>query len=184
VEPVVLVVPPTASVGELTLRPWHDDDLDALIEVYRDPVLRRWTGQPVTDRSQARQWLDVQHEGWRSGERLSFAVDETCATGEVHLIANVVLKRVRREYADAEVGYWTAAPGRGRGIAARALDALSTWTFTTFAAAGVNCLGALHDERNGPSCRVAQKAGYAFVRSLPAPAPSPQRGHLHVRTYR
>jgi RimJ/RimL family protein N-acetyltransferase len=182
VEPMVLTVPPTASVGELTLRPWLDDDIDALIEAYQDPVLRRWTGLPVTDRPEARRWLDVQHHGWRTAERLSFAVEEMSAvTGESQLIANVALKLLRREHGHAEVGYWTAAPGRGRGIAPRALDALSIWTFTTFAAEGVTSLAALHDVRNESSCRTAEKAGYRFVRALSAPAPSSDRGHLHVR---
>ena len=178
----MLTVPPTASVGELTLRPWRDDDIDALIEAYQDPLLRRWTGLPVTDRPEARRWLDVQQHGWQTAERLSFAVEEeSAATGESLLIANVALKLVGREHGHAEVGYWTAASGRGRGIAPRALDALSTWTFTTFAADGVASLAALHDVRNGPSCRVAEKAGYRFVRALSAPVPSSEQGHLHVR---
>jgi RimJ/RimL family protein N-acetyltransferase len=185
VEPTVLTIPPTASMGELTLRPWCAEDLDAVIEAYRDPVLRRWTGLPVTDRAEARRWLDVQHEGWRSAERLSFAVDEkSAATGESQLVANVALKLTRREHGDAEVGYWTAVSGRRRGIASRALDTLSTWTFATFAAEGVARLVALHDVRNGASCRVAEKAGYRFVGVLSAPAPSTDRGHLHVRISR
>jgi RimJ/RimL family protein N-acetyltransferase len=182
VEPIVLTVPPTASVGEPTLRPWRDEDIDALIEAYRDPVLRRWTGFLVTDRDEARRWLDVQHHGWRTAERLSFVVEEGSAiTGEAQLIANVALKLARREHADAEVGYWTAAPGRGRGIATRALDALSTWTFTTFTASGVASLAGLHDAHNRSSCRVAEKAGYRFVQALSAPGPSSDRGHLHIR---
>ena len=182
VEPMVLIVPPTASVGELALRPWRDDDIDALTEAYQDPVLRRWTGLPVTDRREARRWLDVQQHGWRTAQRLSFAVEERSAvTGEYRLIANVVLKLDRREHGHAEVGYWTAAPGRGRGIAPRALDMLTTWTFTTFATDGVASLAALHGVRNEASCRVADKAGYRFVRVLSAPAPSSEEGHLHVR---
>jgi RimJ/RimL family protein N-acetyltransferase len=151
VEEVVMTVPPTTSVGELT---------------------------PA---SLARRF-DVQQHGWATAERLSFAVEEESAgTGEPRLIANVALKLLRREHGHAEVGYWTAAPGWGRGIAPRALDALSTWTFRTFSADGVASLAALHDVRNGPSCRVAEKAGYRFVRALSAPAPSSGQGHLHVR---
>jgi RimJ/RimL family protein N-acetyltransferase len=171
---VTLTVPPTGSVGELTLRPWDGQDVQALIEVYQDPLLRQWT-VPVTDAHEARQWLDREDRGWRTGERLSFKVEEG-----THLVANVVLKLTRREHAHAEVGYWTTADGRGRGIAPRALDALSTWAFATFA--GVTRLAALHDVRNPASCRVAEKAGYRFDRALPGPPPSTDRGHLHVRT--
>jgi RimJ/RimL family protein N-acetyltransferase len=182
VEQIVLTVPPATSIGELTLRPWRDDDMDALIEAFQDSVLRRWTGLPVTDRLDARRWLEIQHHGWRTTSRLSFAVTEKSAlTGEDSLVANVALKLERREHGHAEVGYWTAAPGRGRGVAPRALDALSTWTFSVFAEAGEAGLAALHDVRNESSCRVAEKAGYGFVRVLSAPAPSSEQGHLHVR---
>ncbi|MEK8105239.1 hypothetical protein NKG94_08725 [Micromonospora sp. M12] len=33
----------TSVTPDLALRPWRDEDLDALLAAYRDPVLRRWT---------------------------------------------------------------------------------------------------------------------------------------------
>ncbi|WP_370101026.1 GNAT family N-acetyltransferase [Streptacidiphilus sp. MAP12-20] len=80
--------------------------------MYRDPTLRRWTMRPVESAEDAAQWLDVQRQGWETGERLSFAVLE-----EGGLVANVVLKRTGPDRAPGEVGYWTAAPARGRGVA-------------------------------------------------------------------
>ncbi|MBM0237448.1 GNAT family N-acetyltransferase [Micromonospora sp. ATA32] len=82
----------------------------------------------------------------------------------------------------AEVGYWTAAPARGRGVAPRALEAVTGWAFTRFAAAGLTRLELLHQVDNPASCRVAEKAGYRFEEVLPARPPFPRDGHRHVRS--
>jgi RimJ/RimL family protein N-acetyltransferase len=171
-----------ASTGELTLRRWTDDDVEPLIEAYRDPLLRRWTRIPVTGAYEARQWLDLQKRGLKTGERISFAVDETQPepVGR-RLLANVVLKLDARDRSRAEVGFWTAAPGRGRGVAPRAVGMLTTWAFEVFGDAGLIRLELLHDVRNPASCRVAEKAGYPLDQVVSAPAPSTEEGHLHVR---
>jgi RimJ/RimL family protein N-acetyltransferase len=172
-------VPPAAA---LLLRPWNDEDIEQLVEVYRDPVLRRWTRHPVESTEDALRWLDVQKHGWESGNRLSFAVleDQPCA-GESRLVANVVLKRADPAAGSAEVGYWTAAHARGRGVAPRALEALTVWAFDTFTVDGLNRLELLHQVDNHASCRVAEKARYQFEQILPARPPFPKDGHLHVR---
>jgi len=177
---VVLHVPPTPSAPALVLRPWTDDDVEPLIEAYRDPTLRRWTSLPVESAEDAVRWLDVQEDGWASGKRLSFAVLED-QPGEGRLVGNVVLKTTDLATGSPEVGYWTAAYARGRGIAPRALDALTVWAFDTFAADGLDRLALLHQVDNPASCRVADKADYRFERILPAQPPFPNDGHLHVR---
>jgi RimJ/RimL family protein N-acetyltransferase len=172
-------VPPAPA---LLLRPWHDEDLEPLIEVYRDPTLRRWTRLPVTDAADATRWLDVQRRGWESRRHLSFAVLEALpGDREGRLVANVVLKRADPLGASAEVGYWTAAYARGRGVAPRALETLTGWAFDTFAVDGLDRLELLHQVDNHASCRVAAKAGYRFDRILPARPPFPNDGHRHVR---
>lgn len=40
----------------------------------------------------------------------------------------------------AEVGYWTAAQARGRGVAPRALEALTAWSLDAFRADGLERL--------------------------------------------
>ncbi|MFC4017375.1 GNAT family N-acetyltransferase [Micromonospora sp. GCM10011542] len=176
-----LRAPATPSAPELVLRPWREDDLDALLEAYRDPVLRRWTRQPVTDPAQARQWLDRARQDWDSGRRLSFAVLTDDDDGP-RLVANVALKKVAPGRPAAEVGYWTAAPARGRGVAPRAVTAVSRWAFDRFAADGLRRLELLHQVDNPASCRVAEKSGYRFQEVLPAQPPYPRDGHLHVLT--
>jgi RimJ/RimL family protein N-acetyltransferase len=161
-------------VAGLTLRPWHDDDAAALIAAAGDPLLQRWTRVRAADLGEARQWLQVQHEGRHAGSRYSFAVlDE--AGG---LVGNVALKRPDPLADDAEVGYWTAAYARGRGVAPQALGSLTRWAFATFP--GVRRLRLLHQVDNTGSCRVAVKSGYPYEQTLAACDPYPLEGHLHV----
>ncbi|MEV0532059.1 GNAT family N-acetyltransferase [Kitasatospora sp. NPDC050463] len=176
-----------AAAG-LLLRPFRDEDAAALVEIYRDETLRRFTRIPVTDLGGAARWLELQHRGRADGERYSFAVLEplggaAAEDGPARLVANVVLKRGTPGAATAEVGYWTAAAARGRGVAPRALEALTRWAFAAFAADGLVRLDLLHQVDNVASCRVAEKAGYHFGSLLRAMPPEyPLDGHLHSRS--
>lgn len=83
----------------------------------------------------------------------------------------------------AEVGYWTAAAARGRGVAARAVEALSRWALSTQDVVPLDRLELRHAEDNRASCQVAAKCGYVLHGLLPAAPPTfPTSGHLHVRT--
>ena len=57
----------------------------------------------------------------------------------------------------AEVGYWVARAGRGRGHATRALRLLSHWLLDDLGVARVQLQA---DVRNEASLRVAEKAGF------------------------
>ncbi|MEH0938111.1 GNAT family N-acetyltransferase [Micromonospora psammae] len=177
-----LQAPATVSAPELVLRCWRDDDVAALLETYRDPVLRARTRDPLVTAADARRWVARNRQGWASGRRFSFAVCEPePATGEHRVVACVLLKDVVPGRAYAEVGYWTAASARGRAVASRALEAVTGWAFTRFAASGLTRLELLHQIDNPASCRVAEKTGYAFVEVLPPRPPFPLPGHRHVR---
>ncbi|MEU9508709.1 GNAT family N-acetyltransferase [Micromonospora sp. NPDC048170] len=174
----MLHAPATPTLPELLLRPWCDADADALIAAYRDPVLRRWTRAPVTTTAEARRFLAAARRDWHDGRRFSFAVLESGPAGGT-LVAQVILKNVTAGGEDAEVGYWTAAPARGRGIAPHALTAVTDWAFARFA--GLRRLDLMHQIDNPASCRVAEKAGYLFQEVLAARPPFPRDGHRHAR---
>ncbi|GAA5190846.1 GNAT family N-acetyltransferase [Rugosimonospora acidiphila] len=179
---VTLWVDATPSGPALLLRPWRESDLDALIEAHDDAAIRHWLRRPVRDQADAARWLEAESRGWRDGQRLGFAVcEDPTGTGGDRPVAHVVLNRAVPDREFAQVGYWTAARARGRGVAARAVEALTGWVFDSFAGEGLNRLDLLHQVDNLASCRVAEKAGYAFDRVLPARPPFPLDGHLHVR---
>ncbi|MFF9501075.1 GNAT family N-acetyltransferase [Streptomyces sp. NPDC014656] len=181
---VLLTVGASPSGPSLVLRPWGAEDAAALVGVWRDPVLRRWTSTVVENEADAARWVREQERGWASGERFGFAVLEGRAgPGRPEtVVGNVVLKGAAAGAPSAEVGYWTAAHARGRGVASRALEAVTLWAFDTFGGTGLQRLDLLHQVDNVASCRVARKAAYDFDRVLPASPPAfPLDGHLHTR---
>ncbi|MEU1512076.1 GNAT family N-acetyltransferase [Streptomyces sp. NPDC005811] len=191
--PVVLRAVARPGAPALTLRPWRPTDAPALVEALRDPVLRRWTSHRVDDEAEAARWIAAQQEGWAAGTRFCFAVTEEGAGPEDAgpedggrpggpLVGQAVLKTAGPGAPTAEVGYWTAAPARGRGVAPRALRALTDWACAAFAPAGLSRLELVHQVDNDASCRVAEKTGYVLDGILPAGPPAfPQEGHRHVR---
>jgi len=175
---VVLSVPPAGPAPALRLRPWRSDDLPALVAAHRDPLLRRWLATSLAGEAEARQWLDAQDAGWARATRLSFAV--VADADDSSPLGHVVVKT--GSAGTAEVGYWTAAHARGRGIAARAVDTLSHWALSTQDVVALTQLELLHASGNHASCRVAVKCGYALHDLLPASPPAfPNEGHRHVR---
>ncbi|MFE1367866.1 GNAT family N-acetyltransferase [Streptomyces anulatus] len=174
--------------GGLRLRRWREEDLPALLEAYEDPAMRRWLATQVSGADGAADWLEAQRRGWATGTRFAFAVTETVDGdrqdgGPVGApLGNIVLKRPDPRSECSEVGYWTTAAARGRGVASRALTALSDWAFTEFAEQGLVRLELMHQVDNEASCRVAEKCGYALARVIPALPPGyPLDGHVHVR---
>ncbi|MFF0434157.1 GNAT family N-acetyltransferase [Streptomyces sp. NPDC004327] len=173
------------SAPALRLRPWEEADAPGLVEPGRDAALRRWTSMAVDDEAGAVDWVRTQRRGWEAGDRFAFAVLEPPEQGgAARLVGHVVLNGVAPGASSASVGYWTTAPARGRGVAPRALRALTAWAFATFAGDGLTRLELLHQVDNTASCRVAEKCGYELGAVLPASPPAyPLEGHVHVRTH-
>ncbi|MFC9270760.1 GNAT family N-acetyltransferase [Streptomyces zhihengii] len=162
--------------ADLTLRPWTARDADALLSLAGDRELRRWTSHRVDDLEDAARWIAAQETGWRTGERLSFAM---VARGRI--AGHIVLKQPSGPRGVAEIGYWTGAPARGQGVASRALAMLTLWAFDPGRGEGPTRLELVHNAGNPASCRVAEKAGYALQAVLPPRPPHPLEGHLHAR---
>src|SRR5262245_51696464 len=167
----IVRVPESSAGPELLLGQWADEHVNALVEIYRDPDIQRWTRVPVRDRDSAVAWVAAQQRGWANGDRLCFAVHQ-----RDRLVGCAVLKRPRTA---PEVGYWTVPSARGQGVATRSVSAVSEWAIATY---GVQRLELRHQVDNVASCRVAEKAGYVFHSTLPAEPPFPLDGHVHVRT--
>ncbi|WP_406739216.1 GNAT family N-acetyltransferase [Streptomyces sp. NBC_00853] len=172
---VTLEVGATPTAPALVLRPWCVEDVAALVEASPEPGL--------AGEDDGLSWVRTQERGWAAGVRFGFAVlEEGRGTAPARLVGNVVLKEVASGKTSAEVGYWTAAKARGRGVAPRALEALTTWSLEAFRADGLERLELLHQVDNPASCRVAAKCGYAYDRTLASAPPAyPLDGHLHVR---
>ncbi|MEU7982926.1 GNAT family protein [Micromonospora sp. NPDC049081] len=150
-EPVEITAP------GLLLRPWRAADAPAVLAALVDPEIVRWNGQGVGDLTQAATWI-ARRADWSDGSHASLAV-----TGDTDgtLLGAVSVHQIRD--GNAAVGYWTAAPARGHGVAGRALDALTRWAFTRL---GLHRIELCHAVDNPASCRVAARAGYRLEGTL------------------
>jgi RimJ/RimL family protein N-acetyltransferase len=149
------VEPFELPAGDLLLRPWREDDVDAVWAAVQDPELRRWNDAGAGSRAEAEARL-ARRRDWSSGDHASFAV-VAASSGE--LWGSVSLHSIDRAMGDAEVGYWTVASARGRGVAARALLAVCDWAF---AALPLDRIQLFHAVENAASGRVAAKAGFTL----------------------
>jgi RimJ/RimL family protein N-acetyltransferase len=149
------VQPLELATGELLLRPWREDDVAAVQEALRDPELRRWndTGSGSADAVRA---MLAPRRDWSGGDHASFAV---VAAGDGALLGSVWLHSADRVQGHAEIGCWTLAAARGRGIAVRAVAAVCGWAFP---ALQLHRIELFHAVENTASGRVAAKAGFTL----------------------
>ena len=157
---------PPLSDGNVTLRPWREDDIPAITAALEDPEIPRWLPaipEPYLE-EHARTYVRGVAERVAAGTGAAFAIVGT--GGEV---LGGIGFRVETPWR-AEIGYWVRRDARGRGIASRALTLLSRWLVRERGFGRVQ----LHaDVENVPSQRVAERAG--FVREGVA------RSHMHHR---
>lgn len=182
------MVAPTVTAPGLLLRLWTGQDVPAIVEAHRDALMRRWLLHPITTEDGARQAIAAWQADARAGKSFRFAILESGGTdGADRVVGGISLRRRAAETSDAwtdtaEVGYWVAAPARGRGVAPRALEAVCEWAFGMVRDPSLERLELIHGVANLASCRVAEKTGFPLSVLLPPLLPDfPNDGHLHVR---
>jgi RimJ/RimL family protein N-acetyltransferase len=155
---------PPLSDGIVSLRPWTLDDVPAIAAACDDVEIARWIHQlpsPYRE-SDAREYVLSTVVAWNDGLGAFFAVVD-CNSSDV--IGSIALHVLDRELANLEVGYWMAAPARGRGLTTRALTLLSGWALRGVGAQRVQLRA---DVLNTASLRVAEKAGFTREGTLRA----------------
>ena len=115
---------PPLSDGVVTLRPWTLADVPAIAVACNDIEIARWIHLPSPyGESDAREYVIATTMAWVDRTGAVFAVVE-CASGE---LAGSIALHVLDPLGNVEVGYWAAAPARGRGLTTRALKLLCGW---------------------------------------------------------
>jgi len=166
------VAVPVLSDGVVTLRARALDDVDAMIEMCRDPELVRWTTVPSPYvRGDAERFVtEITPAGWREQREYGWAVDAADDTGQPRFAGNVDV-RVGGDRPD--VGYALHPWARGRGVMTRALRLATRWAFDVV---GVPVLHWYTFVGNLASWRVAWACGFEFRGEVPAFLP--HRGDL------
>ncbi|MGC9377146.1 GNAT family N-acetyltransferase [Streptomyces sp. MH13] len=170
---------PTLPTGDgLVLRPWRTDDAPAVHAAFQDPVMHQWHIRAAGSEEEVRGWITEWQRGWADERDVQWAVADA---GDDRLLGRVALRQVLLGDGVAEVAYWTTAAARGRGVAARATNALAHWALDEI---GFQRLELTHSVANEASCRVAGKTGFALEgtkRSALLHSDGWHDMHLHAR---
>jgi RimJ/RimL family protein N-acetyltransferase len=124
-------------------------------DVILDPDVVRFTRVPTrVGDGFVEAWLGAYEQGWEDGSRAGFAI-----VGGVDgaFLGFVALIRIDWDALDAEIGYIVAPAARGRGVARRAIELVSRWSFDQL---GLRRIEAWIDPENEASLRVAERVGY------------------------
>lgn len=147
---------PPLSDGTVTLRPWREQDVEAIVSACSDDEIAWWLDQvpqPYGE-ADARTYVALTRRGWKDGTHAAFAVTDT-VTGEV--MGSVGLHWLDLDEGVAEVGYWVRREARGRGVATRATRLAAGWAIGS---CGIQRLQLRADSRNVASQHVAEAAGF------------------------
>ncbi|WP_151478702.1 GNAT family N-acetyltransferase [Streptomyces albicerus] len=161
--PLTLALPAHLRLeGEgIHLREWSEDDIPALVELYDDPEIARWT--PVAspfDTMAAQVYLTEAREARAEGRKVQLAI----TTDGVRPQGEVLLFRNKTDERDVEIAYGVGAAYRGRGLASRAVRLLSSYAVRhTGARRVVLCI----EEANTASAAVARATGFTLTDDEP-----------------
>lgn len=135
--------------GELLLRPWTEDDVDALVAGCNDPEVAHWI--PTIPHPYTREDALAFIRGEVRPEHQALAIE---LSGQV--VGGIGIGLNSHEYR-ATMGYWVAAEARGQGICTRALRLLTRHALEELELQRVDLVT---DPDNLASQRVAEKVGF------------------------
>jgi RimJ/RimL family protein N-acetyltransferase len=146
----------TISAGEITLRPFGEEDIPWVYAVSLDPAVQRYLEIPLPYQVEHAEHFvrEMAIGAWRRQERAEFVVEQAhdgTRLGRVGLGLDPL--------GGAQIGYWMDPAARGRGVATAAVRALCGWAFDALR------LGLIEwraEVGNVASRRVAEKAGFRF----------------------
>ncbi|HEV2635132.1 MAG TPA: GNAT family protein [Actinocrinis sp.] len=156
-----VVLPMRIESGDLVLRRWEPQDLQARFEAVRasyEPLHQwmDWTAEPPTIEQQA-EFGEMQERGWPSDGSFNFGIFDA-QTGAVLGMAGV---HDHLGPGAVEIGYWCHVDHTGRGVITRAAALL---TAASLDLAGIGWIEIHCDEANVRSAAVARRLGYRLDR--------------------
>jgi len=141
------------DLGDLRVRNWRKDDLDALLRYANNPKiadnLRDQFPYPYTRRDGIEYLNYVRSMDVPMAFAIEFGGE---AVGGIGFKLGVDIARL-----STEMGYWLAEPFWGRGLTTRAVTASSDWAFDNYKVVRIFATVFSH---NVPSIRVLEKSGF------------------------
>ena len=153
---------PELITEKFTLRPLREADLDELVQICTDPETVRWTTVPLNyTRDDAQTFLTFTQRAAAAGRELTWAIDDSgVLAGAISLRLPEGSANAPGTYAD--LGFYTAAQMRGRGIMTDAVRTVLGFDFDPLGL-GLDTIGWAALVGNAASERVAVKAGFTNI---------------------
>ena len=153
----VAVIPPDPPLQDdaIRLEPLGQSVAHELLSILDDPDIVRFTRVPPDPGAAwVSGWIARYESGWAEGSRAAFAIH---AHDDPALLGWAGLVELDLERRQGEIGYLVAPAARGRAVARRAVELITRWGFDEL---GLERLELRIDPENGPSTKVAERAGY------------------------
>ena len=153
---------PELITEKFTLRPLREADLDELVQICTDPETVRWTTVPLNyTRDDAQTFLTFTQRAAAAGRELTWVIDDSgVLAGAISLRLPEGSANAPGTYAD--LGFYTAAQMRGRGIMTDAVRTVLGFGFDPLGL-GLDTIGWAALVGNAASERVAVKAGFTNI---------------------
>ncbi len=154
---------PRLTDGQVSLRAHREHDLDAIVEMCRDPITKRWAANvpAAYGPADAESFLrDVIAPGWKSETARGWAIEAADETGTLRYAGNVDIRGVR----DATIGFVLHPWARGHGVMSSAVRQALQWSFAEAEIALVTWMAQVG---NVASRRVAWASGFTFRGTMP-----------------
>jgi RimJ/RimL family protein N-acetyltransferase len=135
--------------GDLVLRPWTEDDVDALVAGCNDPEIGHWI--PTIPHPYTEDDAIAFIRGEVRDDHDALAIELAGA-----VVGGIGLGLNRHGYRGS-IGYWVAKPARGKGVCTRALRLLARHALEDLRLQSVQLVT---DPDNVASQRVAEKVGF------------------------
>lgn len=146
---------PTVRTERLRLRPFRDNDADALFALQSNAhVLRYWDSPPWTDPGRAERFIHKCRQMADEGTGVRLAIDRE---PDRAFLGWCTLSRWNPDFRSAALGYCLSDTAWGHGYATEGAAALLQWAFDTL---DLNRVQAETDTRNLASARVLEKLGF------------------------
>lgn len=136
------------DAGAVVLRLWEPAEADLYLRLRDELVFRFTTEVPDLDADRCRANIEAATE---DPDEAPFAICDRDGT----VLGNMSISRRGKA---AFISYWLAAEGRGKGMAAAALRAATSWAFEQWQ---IDETELEIDPANAASLRVAEAAGYS-----------------------
>ena len=158
------MTPTILTTARLVLACPTEGDIPSIAAACQDPAIQKWTTvpSPYKDEDAATFVTKIVPAGWERNSP-TWAIYETASATERGPLLGVIGLEGHGNDLSAEIGFWLAPAGRGRGVMSEAVHAVLDFGFGELGLEAIQWRCEIHDDVvNWASTKVAWRAGFTF----------------------